>query len=131
MSELPPEDVFLTVAEIAEQLTVSQQTVRNWIGRERLPATRVGRRIRIRQRDLERFIIAGATRPVRPPRRAAAKAENRKQARLAPTAFEAQKRFLEAAIELVRLLVESRSGNLASALRVLAQSAERWAETLD
>jgi len=53
----------LTVAEIAEQLKLNPQTVRNWIDRQLLPAVRVGpRRVRIRQSDLDAFLKLGADR---------------------------------------------------------------------
>jgi excisionase family DNA binding protein len=52
---------FLTVAEIADDLKVNQQTVRNWIDRGELPAVRIGaRRIRVTEEALERFIEAGS-----------------------------------------------------------------------
>ena len=50
---------FLTVAEVAELLKVNQQTVRNWIDHERLPAVRVGRRVRIKRSDLDRILETG------------------------------------------------------------------------
>src|SRR4051794_5944261 len=57
------QDTFLTVAEIAEQLKLNPQTVRNWIDQQRLPAVRVGpRRVRVRQSDLEAFLSLGAER---------------------------------------------------------------------
>jgi len=55
------EDSFLTVADVAEILKLNQQTVRNWIDQGSLPATRVGRRVRIKRSDLERLIEAGYT----------------------------------------------------------------------
>ena len=55
------EDTFLTVAEVAEILKLNQQTVRNWIDQGSLPAHRVGRRVRIRQTDLERLLAQGST----------------------------------------------------------------------
>jgi excisionase family DNA binding protein len=36
------EDEFLTVAEVAERLKLNQQTVRDWIDADRLPAVRPG-----------------------------------------------------------------------------------------
>lgn len=54
---------FLTVAEIAAALRVNQQTVRNWIDHQALPAFRVGRRVRVLRSDLAAFIEAGATAP--------------------------------------------------------------------
>ena len=44
-------DEYLTVAEVAEILKLNQQTVRNWIDQGRLPALRIGRRVRIRRED--------------------------------------------------------------------------------
>ena len=37
-------------------LRLNQQTVRNWIDQGRLPALRVGRRVRIRRSDLDRVL---------------------------------------------------------------------------
>jgi excisionase family DNA binding protein len=54
------EGSYLTVAEVAELLKLNQQTVRNWIDRGELEAVRVGaRRVRIRQKDLDRFLTTG------------------------------------------------------------------------
>jgi excisionase family DNA binding protein len=54
---LSARDEFLTVMEIAEQLKVNQQTVRNWIDRGELVGVRVSsRRVRVRRSDLDRFI---------------------------------------------------------------------------
>jgi excisionase family DNA binding protein len=56
------DETFLTVAEIAEQLRLNQQTVRNWIDRGELFAIRVGpRRVRVRASELERFIAASSS----------------------------------------------------------------------
>jgi len=52
-------DEFLTVDEVAETLRVNPQTVRNWISDGTLPAVRVGRRIRITRRDLDRVMEQG------------------------------------------------------------------------
>jgi excisionase family DNA binding protein len=54
-------DEFLTVAEIADQLKLNPQTIRNWIDRGELPAVRLGsRRVRVRSSDLERFVAASS-----------------------------------------------------------------------
>jgi excisionase family DNA binding protein len=54
------EDRFLTVDEVATQLKVVPQTVRNWIDRGELRHVRIGaRRIRVRESDLEDFIEGG------------------------------------------------------------------------
>ena len=47
-------------------LKLNQQTVRNWIDQGSLPALRVGRRVRIRQSDLERVLEQGSTAANRP-----------------------------------------------------------------
>jgi excisionase family DNA binding protein len=55
-------ETFLTVAEIADQLRLNQQTVRNWIDRGELAAIRLGaRRVRVRASELERFIAASSS----------------------------------------------------------------------
>lgn len=50
-------DELLTVAEVAEELRLVPQTVRNMIDRGELPALRVGsRRVRIARADLDAFL---------------------------------------------------------------------------
>ena len=62
-----PDETYLTVAEVAETLRLNQQTVRNWIDQGRLPALRIGRRVRIKRSDFERILTTGATQaPVAP-----------------------------------------------------------------
>ncbi len=61
MNQQDLEESFLTVAEVAEVLKLNQQTVRNWIDQGKLPAIRVGRRVRIKRSDFERVLEAGAT----------------------------------------------------------------------
>jgi excisionase family DNA binding protein len=52
-------DPWLTVAEIAEELRVNPATVRLWISKEILPATRAGRRkLLIRRSDLDEMLRA-------------------------------------------------------------------------
>jgi excisionase family DNA binding protein len=58
-----PQESFLTVAEVAEILRLNQQTVRNWIDAGTLPATRVGRRVRIKQSDLDLIVERGYSGP--------------------------------------------------------------------
>jgi excisionase family DNA binding protein len=53
------DESFLTVAEVADWFKVNQQTVRNWIDQGRLPAVRVGRRVRIRRSDFDRILEDG------------------------------------------------------------------------
>ena len=59
MTPVEHEDLFLTVAEVAELLKLNQQTVRNWIDAGSLPAIRVGRRVRIKRSDLDRILQNG------------------------------------------------------------------------
>lgn len=69
MSPSPPEsdETYLTVAEVAETLRLNQQTVRNWIDQGRLPALRIGRRVRIKRSDFERILRTGETQAPPPP----------------------------------------------------------------
>lgn len=46
----------MTVAEVASELRVSTMTVYRLIKSEQLPATRVGKSLRIRTQDVERFL---------------------------------------------------------------------------
>lgn len=67
MNESKP-DEYLTVAEIAGELKLNQQTVRNMIDRGQVRAVRVGaRRVRVLRSDLDRFLAGGATAPPLPP----------------------------------------------------------------
>jgi excisionase family DNA binding protein len=52
---------FLTVAEVAAELRVSTMTVYRLIKAEELPATRVGKSLRIRTDDVERFLAGRYT----------------------------------------------------------------------
>jgi putative molybdopterin biosynthesis protein len=59
VSQNEPEEEYLTVAEVARNLKLNQQTVRNWIDRGELPALRVGRRVRIKRSDYDRYLSDG------------------------------------------------------------------------
>ncbi len=50
---------LLTIAEAAERLSVSVRNIRHQIYLRRLPIVKVGRLVRIDERDLERFIERG------------------------------------------------------------------------
>ena len=65
MNQTEPEEEYLTVAEVAGNLKLNQQTVRNWIDRGELPALRVGRRVRIKRSDYERYLQEGYNGPDR------------------------------------------------------------------
>ncbi|MBV8220213.1 MAG: helix-turn-helix domain-containing protein [Solirubrobacterales bacterium] len=60
------DDEYLTVQEIADRLKLNQQTIRNWIDEEKLPAVRIGRRVRVRRVDLDAMLAQGATVEVEP-----------------------------------------------------------------
>ncbi|HZR42937.1 MAG TPA: helix-turn-helix domain-containing protein [Ktedonobacteraceae bacterium] len=47
---------FLTVEDIARDLSIAEDTVRSWIREKKLPAYRVGREYRIMIVDYERFL---------------------------------------------------------------------------
>lgn len=52
---------FLTVAEVAKLMRVSNMTVYRLISAGDLPAVRVGRSYRIREDDVDRYLTAGYT----------------------------------------------------------------------
>ncbi len=47
---------FMTVEDIARDLSIAEDTVRSWIREKKLPAYRVGREYRIMIADYERFL---------------------------------------------------------------------------
>lgn len=47
---------FMTVEDIARDLSVAEDTVRGWIREKKLPAYRVGKEYRIKIVDYERFL---------------------------------------------------------------------------
>src|SRR5689334_23248482 len=60
------DDEFFTVVEVADHLKLNPQTVRNWIDQGRLPALRIGRRVRIRRSELDRVLTDGVIFPATP-----------------------------------------------------------------
>lgn len=48
--------VLLPLERVAEILSLSLHTVRRWASQRRIPTTRVGRRVLVREADLRRFI---------------------------------------------------------------------------
>lgn len=114
------DDAFLTVADVAALLQLNQQTVRNWIDAGSLPATRVGRRVRIRQSDLDQLLAAGET--------SVGDAPGQIAPRLDRVAWET----LGAALSATGAAVDSRSeAELAEALNQLAAAAASLATALD
>jgi PTS system nitrogen regulatory IIA component len=47
---------LLTTDEAARFLRISPHTVRSWVFYKKIPIARIGRRIRFRREDLERFV---------------------------------------------------------------------------
>jgi excisionase family DNA binding protein len=47
---------LLTVPQVAEEMQVTAQTIRNWIEAGALPAVRVGRAYRVKREDLETLL---------------------------------------------------------------------------
>jgi excisionase family DNA binding protein len=58
---------FLTVAEVAGMPRLNQQTIRNWIDQGKLPAVRIGRRVRVLRSDFEQLVNAGYRSPEKQP----------------------------------------------------------------
>ena len=50
------EQDFLTVEQVAKNLLVSEETVRDWIKKKQLVAYKVGRDFRIDKSDYEKFL---------------------------------------------------------------------------
>jgi excisionase family DNA binding protein len=50
------EQRFLTVPQIAKDLSISEDLVRIWIRKKELPAYRVGKEYRIKREDYEEFL---------------------------------------------------------------------------
>ena len=61
MAQFPQEARFLTVAEVAAQLRVSNMTVYRLIKAGELGALRVGKSYRIREDDIDRYLAAQYT----------------------------------------------------------------------
>jgi excisionase family DNA binding protein len=51
-----PNNQLLTVSQVAEQLQVTPQTIRNWIDGGVLPAARIGRGFRIRREHVDELL---------------------------------------------------------------------------
>lgn len=50
------DEAFLTVAEVADRLRVSERSVRRWVKEGSLRVHRLGRAIRISEHDLRSFL---------------------------------------------------------------------------
>ena len=56
MVRVQPDQRYVTVAEVAAQLRVSNMTVYRLIQSGELPATRVGRSYRLREEDVDHYL---------------------------------------------------------------------------
>ncbi len=65
---------LLTIRETAQVLKVAPLTIRRYIAEGRLPAVRVGKRVRVRREALDHFLAPVAAKPAR---RAASAARDR------------------------------------------------------
>lgn len=63
-SSAPQPDRLLTVAQVAERLNTSERFPRRLIEERRIAFVRIGRHVRIPERELEAFIRAGLVEPV-------------------------------------------------------------------
>jgi excisionase family DNA binding protein len=54
---------YLYVWQVAQMLGVPIQSVRQWIREGRLPATRPGRRVLVRRRDIDALLRGSVIRP--------------------------------------------------------------------
>jgi excisionase family DNA binding protein len=61
MAERAARPVYLTVAEVAEMLRVSNMTVYRLINSGSLPAVRVGKSYRLTEADVDRYLAQGYT----------------------------------------------------------------------
>ena len=52
----PASERLLTIADVAERCQVSPRSVRRWIDDGRLRVIRLGRSVRVGERDLARFL---------------------------------------------------------------------------
>ena len=65
VNRTPDPDRYLSLTEVAEQLGFSDQTIRNWIRDQKLPAVKIQRNYRVKQSDVDRIVAAhGTTAPV-------------------------------------------------------------------
>jgi excisionase family DNA binding protein len=55
--------VYLTVADVAKQLQISEDTVRRWIKTGKLPALKIGKEWRVAPDDLEAFLKQSRKQP--------------------------------------------------------------------
>jgi excisionase family DNA binding protein len=89
-----------------------QRVLKNWIDQDRLPAVRIGRRVRVRRVDLDRVLAQGATAVVEPQALTVAPAE----------AIEQLTQALERARRLLDRLSGARRAELVEGLQELTEA---------
>jgi excisionase family DNA binding protein len=55
--------VYLTVADVAKQLQISEDTVRRWIKSGKLPALKIGKEWRVDPEELKAFLAQSRKQP--------------------------------------------------------------------
>ena len=50
---------LLSIAQVAERLSVTEAAIRKWLAQRRIPTVHLGRLVRIRACDLERIMAKG------------------------------------------------------------------------
>jgi excisionase family DNA binding protein len=123
-------ETFLTVAEIAELLKVNKQTVYNWIDRGSLSAIRVGRRVRIKQSEVDRILGTGANGADTSTTQGKTAPSSDPRPDTAPAVL-ARNRFAAALAETFRVAAGPDSHHLSPTLRALATAAQNLATALD
>ena len=113
-------DEYLTVAEIATELKLNQQTIRNWIERGQLRAVRLGaRRVRVLRSELERYVAAGAT------------GSDESEPSVAPVATEARDQVDQALGAARDALRAGRKADLAVALDALVHATAQFVQAVE
>ncbi len=65
----PVHPELLSVAQVAERLSVTEAAVRKWLAQRRLPVVKLGRLTRLRVCDLETVVTHGLPAPGTHPRK--------------------------------------------------------------
>ena len=67
--EHPTDSRLLSIAQVAERLSVTEAAVRKWLAQRRLPVVKLGRLTRLRACDLESVVKDGLPAPGAHPRK--------------------------------------------------------------
>jgi len=58
-TELKTEEKWVNLADVAEHLSVSQDTIRNWLKSGKLPTTKAGKQYKFRLSEVDRLLETG------------------------------------------------------------------------